>query len=109
MKHRATILWFLFAVVAGAFSIVVNTEVQKREDRIAWLNRNIAANQEAINLLRAEWSYLNHPDRLETLARRHLDLQPPAQDQIVPISALPFAGTGDDESPRSIGGTERRR
>ena len=95
MSPRPTIVWALVAVAAGAFSIVVNTEVQEREDALASVHREIARHNEAINVLRAEWSYLNRPGRLESLARRHLGLQPPKPDQAMRISELPIAGRPD--------------
>jgi len=99
MRRRATVLWALVAVMAGAFSIVVNTEVQERQDRLDRINRALADHQEAINVLRAEWSYLNLPFRLESLARSHLDLRPPLPDQTMRISQLPFAGRPDVPRP----------
>ena len=101
MSGRPTILWGFAAVAAGAFSIVVNTEVQEREDALERINSKIAGHHEAINVLRAEWSYLNHPGRLETMARHHLGLRPPKPDQAMRISELPFAGRSDGEEPRA--------
>ncbi len=100
MSRRSTVVCGFLAVLAGAFSIVVNTEVQERENRLERLNRDIADQIEAINVLRAEWSYLNRPARLEDLARRHLGLQAPMPHQVMQIAELPFAGPPDaPESP----------
>lgn len=95
MRRRANVVWALVVVMAGAFSIVVNTEVQEREGRLDRINSAVADHHEAINVLRAEWSYLNQPGRLEALARRHLNLQPPLPGQVMRISELPFAGRPD--------------
>ena len=90
--RRSTIICGILAVAAGAFSIVVKTEVQDLEDRLSGLHRDIAANHEALHVLRAEWSYLNQPQRLEALARHHLGLRAPWAAQTMRISDLPFAG-----------------
>ena len=95
MSRRSTVACGLLAVIVGAFSIVVNTEVQEQEGRLDRINSDIADQIEAINVLRAEWSYVNRPARLEDLARRHLDLRMPMPDQVMRISDLPFAERPD--------------
>lgn len=48
---------------------------------IAELKREIAREKDNLSVLRAEWSLLNQPDRLQRLAKKYLDLKPlkPAQ------------------------------
>ena len=91
MRRGSTVLFAILAVVMGAASIVIGTEVRDLEDRLAGIHRDIAREQEALHVLRAEWSYLNRPERLEALARRHFDLQVPAPAQTMRVSDLPFA------------------
>ena len=91
MKRGSTVLFAILAVVMGAVSIVIGTEVHDLEDRLAGIHRDIAGEQEALHVLRAEWSYLNRPGRLEALARRHLDLRVPEAAQTMRVSDLPFA------------------
>ncbi len=91
MKRGSTVLFAILAVLMGAASIVIGTEVQDLEDRLAGIHRNIAGEQESLHVLRAEWSYLNRPERLEALARRHLDLRVPEAAQTMRVSDLPFA------------------
>jgi len=95
MRRRWTILWGLIAVIAGAFSIIVSTEVQEQENTLDRINRTVAGHHEAINVLRAEWSYMNRPGRLENLSLRHLGLQPVKPEQMMRVSELPFAGRED--------------
>ncbi len=91
MKRGSTVLFAILAVVMGAVSIVIGTEVRDLEDRLAGIHRAIAGEQESLHVLRAEWSYLNRPERLEALARRHLDLRVPEAAQTMRVSDLPFA------------------
>ena len=44
--------------------------------QLSALREEIAEERETIRRLRAEWSYLNNPARLETLAGRHLEHKP---------------------------------
>jgi len=78
-------------------------EVIRLEDKMVGHQRAIIAKHEAVRVLRAEWSYLNRPQRLETLARRHLDLVPVAVRQIGALDDLPLraavATDGDSLSP----------
>lgn len=77
--------------IAGAGAILgtsaalfhISYGVETLEDRLAGLNRQIVAEQEAIRVLRAEWAYLNRPDRLADLAAAHTELTPMKPDQII--------------------------
>lgn len=91
MRRGSTMLFAILAVVMGAASIVIGTEVGDLEDRLAAIHRDIAREQEALHVLRAEWSYLNRPDRLEALARRHLGFRIPEAAQTMAVAELPFA------------------
>lgn len=99
--RRSTILWFLIATCLGVALFLVKHEVQRREEQLAALHRQILASQEAIHVMQAEWSYLNRPDRLEALVRRHLDLVPMDTRRLGSVEMLPMrlpvpdAGNGD--------------
>ena len=89
MIHLSTLLTLLFA---GAISLVmfsVKYEVQDLEDELSRLNRSIIAERQAIHVLKAEWSHLNNPERLRSLARRHLGLKPVEAKQFGIFSGLP--------------------
>jgi hypothetical protein len=63
--------------------------VKAQEQTLASLKTQIAREAEAIRVLKAEWTYLNQPDRLQALARRHLALTPTGASQIVVATSLP--------------------
>ncbi len=74
------------------------SRVKTQERELATLKTQIASEQEAIRVLKAEWSYLNQPERLQTLARQHLPLTPTGASQIVVMASLPLktdAGPSD--------------
>ncbi|WP_051341007.1 cell division protein FtsL [Azospirillum halopraeferens] len=108
MKYKTALFWLGLAAVAGGVLFQTSYEAQALEERLAALNRRIVQEQEAIQVLKAEWSFLNDPVRLETLARTHLNLGPtdarqfvasldalPARaPQAAPATVLPAAATG---------------
>ncbi len=62
------------AVFAGALLFMTSQKVQQQEDRLAAL-RNASRQEVAhIRVLRAEWDYLNRPDRLEKLVSDHMGM-----------------------------------
>jgi cell division protein FtsL len=83
---------FVSLVLAGALSLALFSlkyQVQDLEDELVDLNRTILADQEAIHVLKAEWSHLNDPRRLRSLARRHLGMRPVMPAQLATIADLP--------------------
>lgn len=64
--------------------------VKGQQKELEALKTSIASEGEAIRVLKAEWSYLNQPDRLQQLARRHLALSPTGPAQIVILASLPL-------------------
>jgi len=99
MNRPATLLW-LGITVALAFGVfVVSYEVRNMEEERDVLTRSITANQQAIHVLEAEWSYLNRPERLQMLAARHLDLRPIEGSQLISLDALARREGGDKPVP----------
>lgn len=93
MKPSSIILWVVIvgAMTSGLFQL--KYAVQTSEDELARLNRELIATEEAVQVLHAEWSYLNRPERLAALAARHLDLAPMAPRQIGSLDMMPPAMT----------------
>jgi cell division protein FtsL len=90
VSWRATAFWSLLAALVGFGLFHVKYQVQALEDRLAKLNRAIVREQEQIHVLRAEWTYLDRPERIEELSKKYLDLAPPKPDQIGSIRQLPM-------------------
>ena len=81
---------FLVAVTLTYGLYSMKYEVQRLESKLLTLNSQLAAEREATQVFRAEWSYLNSPERLEKLALRHLDLIPVSVHRMAAVSRLPF-------------------
>jgi hypothetical protein len=90
MISRGTLVWLSLAVAAGVGLFHVSYRVQSLEEELARVNRDILHEQESIHVLRAEWSYLNEPQRLAELSRRHLALAPLSATQMMRIEDLPL-------------------
>lgn len=79
---RSILVWSVLCIAVAIGLLVVKQRVQEHENRLEALGNELAATDNAIAVLRAEWSYLNQPARLEDLAIRHLGLEPPLPSQI---------------------------
>ena len=86
---RIFLVWLVLASCIGWAVYQLKYEVQRLETRLAVVNRQILADQEAIQILKAEWSYLNQPAHLAELAQRFLGAEPVGIKQMVTIEALP--------------------
>jgi len=89
MIRPTTLILFVLCAVSGGVLFGVAFEVSALEERLFVLNQEITEDRDAIHVLRAEWSYLNQPERLEGLSQRYLELQPLEGSQLVVIAAVP--------------------
>ena len=89
MIRPTSLILMVLAATAGGALFQVAFEVSELDDELALLNRDIRTDRDAIHVLRAEWSFLNQPERLEELTRRHLDLLPVTGAQIAGTGAVP--------------------
>jgi hypothetical protein len=95
MMPRALWLWLCLALGFGFGVYELKLRVQGVEERLARVNRLIFDDEEAIHVLKAEWSYMNEPERIDALARRYLDLGPLSGKQYGSIADLPQRATPD--------------
>jgi cell division protein FtsL len=66
----------------------VKYETRALDIEIASLNKKIEEERDAIAVLRAEWSLLNRPERIERLAKKHLKLAPAKPVQLVTVDSV---------------------
>ncbi|MFQ6018686.1 MAG: hypothetical protein ACE5KF_10880 [Kiloniellaceae bacterium] len=90
MNRFAGLLFLGTAAAAALFLFLIKYEVQELEDEFAAVQRDILRHQEAIHVLKAEWTLLNRPARIADLAHRHLALEPLSADRIVTLDDLPL-------------------
>jgi|GEM_PF-717088 hypothetical protein len=82
MIGQPTLVLSALAVTLGVSLFLVKYDVQSLEEQLAKIDRQAAADQEAIHVLKAEWSFLTQPERLTDLSGRHLPLHPLTANQI---------------------------
>jgi hypothetical protein len=76
-------------VAAAAYVYEIKFESTLRGERIAKMRGDVQRERDAIAALRAEWSTLENPARIQGLARRHLHLRPPESTQYDSLDRLP--------------------
>lgn len=81
-------------MMAGAgFVYHLKYEAERATSEVARLHRKIQQEREQIATLRAEWSLLNQPRRLQEMAERYhsyLELEPLDPNQVGTIDEIPF-------------------
>ena len=71
-----TVLYLIAAIVVMGLAFWSYQENYKTRDvlgEVSSLHTQIGANHERLRMLRAEWAYLNRPDRLSDLAEINFD------------------------------------
>src|ERR1700747_1137761 len=76
-------------IFAAAYVYRIKMESTARTERVLRLHADIREQRDAIATLRAEWSKLDAPLRLQGLAERHLSLKPINATQYEPLKNLP--------------------
>lgn len=90
MKGKTWLFWGGLIAAAGGVLFQTSYDVQDLEEKLAGLNRKIIHEQESIQVLKAEWSYLNDPTKLEQMAQSYLALQPTEPRQYLAMDLIPM-------------------
>jgi hypothetical protein len=76
-------------ILAAAFVYKVKFDSTLQAETVAKMRGELRRERDAIALLRAEWTKLQTPARLEALAKRHLALKPVNATQFDNLDRLP--------------------
>lgn len=91
------------ALIASAgYAYSIKYETLYYAEQVAKLKTKVQRERDAIAVLRAEWQYLDRPDRLQAAADQHLDLQPLKVQQLARLSDLPIRPAREDEIGRKL-------
>ncbi|MBQ8465825.1 MAG: hypothetical protein IJ545_07445 [Alphaproteobacteria bacterium] len=86
----------------GVGMFVLKNQVQALEGELNRINASIQEDVKSIHVLKAEWSHLNSPQRLRSLASKHISLNPVRAEQIINYSELPFSYENRKENRRIV-------
>ena len=79
----------VLGLVALAYVIYqVKYEARALDEEIATLGKQIDEERDGLAVLRAEWSLLNRPERIERLAQKYLKLAPAQPRQLVTLDTV---------------------
>jgi hypothetical protein len=90
-------------VFAAAYVYRIKMESTVRTERVLRLHADIREQRDAIASLRAEWTKLDSPLRLQGLAQRHLPLRPIIATQYDSLKNLPERPPNFNRDPDPIG------
>ena len=93
-----TIIAAILVIVLGYWANHQTIQTQMAGREVDRLHAAIATERERLSVLRAEWAYLNRPDRLRDLAAFNFDrlgLLPLAPDQFGDVAEIPFPAPED--------------
>ncbi|MEA2936667.1 MAG: hypothetical protein QOC56_171 [Alphaproteobacteria bacterium] len=76
-------------VAAAAYVYKIKFESTRQAERVAKLRMEIRREHDVIAALRAEWSKLDNPMRIQALAKKHLALKPVDARQFDRLDRLP--------------------
>ena len=89
-------IWRLLHIVVLAALVLAAADVYKikyestlQAERVAKLRGEVRREEDMIATLRADWSKLDRPDRIQELAQRHLTLKPFETRQYDTLDRLP--------------------
>ncbi len=88
-------------IMAASVVYKIKFDSTLQAERVAKLRREIGNERNAIAALRAEWSRLDAPARIQGLAERHLSLKPMQPTQYDDLSRLPERPQETRPVPRS--------
>ena len=95
MLRFLNILVIACLVMAAAWVYKIKFESTLQAERVAKLRHEIRRERDMIAILRAEWTQLNRPDRIQALAQKHLKLKAVDIAQFDSLEKLP-------ERPRQL-------
>lgn len=90
--RTADIVMIALMLAAAGFTYQVKHMAENRLDEVREIERQIQYEKDSIDVLRADWSLLTQPgriQRLEEVYREQLELAPVEAHQIVRINELP--------------------
>jgi len=71
-RTLSTFFVFIMAIILGSVLFVTSQKVQHAEKELQTLQKKTSIEEDSLRVLKAEWTYLNRPERLEVLSAQYL-------------------------------------
>jgi hypothetical protein len=100
MIRTTDIALFTLMIAAAAGTYKIKAEANGKQNEIRRIEKQIAYEEDTIDLLEADWSMLTQPERLQRLVEKHageLSLQPIEAHQVVSVKDIPQKGVAPDD------------
>lgn len=88
LKPSNALTLIAFAAAALALHLVKYWVQDVRKDVVA-MESELAREKEDVHLLKAEWAYLNRPERLRELSQKYLSVEPMSSTRVAAWESLP--------------------
>lgn len=69
---QIVLLWMCIMIPVSAMLYGTSSSVREKENELNAIKAQIAAEKDSLRVLRAEWAYLNQPQKLSSRAQRYL-------------------------------------
>jgi len=105
MRGFTSVLAMLAVISLGYWAYHQTILTQQAAREVDRLQRNIGEERERLSILRAEWAYLNRPDRLRDLASfnfERLGLLPLSAEQFGRAAQIPYPAPEPEILPEEI-------
>ena len=105
MNRLGFALSVIAVVATAAWAYHINYRTKTTLGRVDKLHSQIAAEREAVEVLRVDWAYLNAPDRLARLVAQHNDLlglEPMGPQHFDEVAAVPFRPRTPGPAPDGV-------
>lgn len=97
--HRYSFICIVLAMVFCSALYCVTQNSRDAKEEMKYIASEIEQEKESIRVLKAEWSYLNRPQRLESLAAKYLALHKASPSQFIEIEDVKVAANVVTERP----------
>jgi hypothetical protein len=100
MLRTIDIVMILVMVSAAAVTYKIKADSEEELRQVRRLERQIAIEEDSIDLLKADWSLLTQPSRIQRLVDAHQDalgLQATDSHQVTDLSAVPEKGLSEPQ------------
>lgn len=99
MIRLSSVIWVVVIALSAFGLYSVKFKVQTLRTQIAQVQQQLEVERESANVVAAEWTYLNRPDRLQKLAAAHLQTREVTVEQIAEVAAIPFPTVVEASAP----------